>query len=108
MKNIFLKTLAMFTLLTSNHLAATAQTPTPALREVTLSASAQQAVAQDWLRIRMASRMEGKDANAVQAQLKQAIQRALLQVTPMASAEDMQVIAKKCGVDLQQSLAMYG
>ena len=91
MKSIFLKALIAVALVSSNHLMVTAQAQTPTQREVTLSASAQQAVAQDWLRIRMAARLEGENANAVQTQLKQALQRALLEVTPMASAEDMQV-----------------
>ena len=55
------------------------------LNEVTLSASAEQSVVQDWLRMRLVARIEGVDAGAVQAELKQAVQTALAQVQPAAS-----------------------
>jgi predicted secreted protein len=83
-----------------------AQAQERALREVTLSASAEQQVAQDWLRMRMAARIEGRDASAVQAQLKQAIERALAQVQPMASGAALQV--RTDGFNLQPRYTQQG
>ena len=62
-----------------------------AQREVTLSASAQKSVAQDWLSMRFAVRKDGSDAPAVQAELKQRLQQALGAVQGMASGEALQV-----------------
>jgi predicted secreted protein len=60
-------------------------------REVTLSASAQTSVAQDWLSMRFAVRLDGADASALQSELKQRLQQAIDAVQGMAQADDLQV-----------------
>lgn len=60
-------------------------------REVTLSASAQTSVAQDWLRMRFAAKGDGADASALQARLKRRLQQAIDVVQPMAAGEALRV-----------------
>lgn len=62
-----------------------------ALPEVSLSASAQRRVTQDWLILRLSIKRDGSDGAALQAQLKQGLQQALTAVQGLASGDALQV-----------------
>lgn len=65
-------------------------TPAPA-NVVSLSASASVEVANDWLTIVLSSTREGSDAQAVQAQLRQALDTALAEARKVASPGQLEV-----------------
>ncbi len=56
---------------------------------LTLSATAATEVAQDWMVINLSTTRDGTDANAVQAQLKAALQAALATAKPQVAADRM-------------------
>ncbi len=70
---------------------AFAQTPAPVQNVVTLSASATLEVAKDTLSIALSTTREGTDANAVQAQLKQALEAALAEARKAAKPGQVDV-----------------
>ncbi len=70
---------------------AFAQTPAPVQNVVTLSASATLEVPKDTLSIALSTTREGTDANAVQAQLKQALEAALAEARKAAKPGQVEV-----------------
>lgn len=75
-------------------LGAGAQTaaPVPAMEGVlSLSASAEVEVPQDWMTLTLATQREGADANAVQSQLKQATEAALAEARRAARPGQVEV-----------------
>lgn len=92
--------LALFfsALLVTSNLAAQ---PVPAgapLNVVTVSASAQREVPQDWLTMTLTVSRDGSDAAAVQSQLRQTIDAALAIAKPQASAQQLEVKTGSFGV----------
>jgi predicted secreted protein len=70
---------------------AFAQTPAPAQNVVSLTASATLEVPKDTLSIALSTSREGSDANAVQAQLKQALEAALAEARKAARPGQLEV-----------------
>ncbi len=70
---------------------AVAQTLPPPQNVVNLSASASVEVAKDWLTIVFATTRDGSDAGAVQAQLKTALDAALLEARKLAKPGQVEV-----------------
>ncbi len=71
--------------------AALAQTPPPPANVVALSASASVEVVNDWLNLVLSTTREGGDANAVQAQLRQALDTALSEARKAAKPGQLEV-----------------
>ncbi len=71
--------------------ATAAQTLPPPQNVVSLSASATVEVAQDWLTVVFSTLREGSDAGVVQAQLKQALDAALIEARKVARPGQVEV-----------------
>jgi predicted secreted protein len=82
-------TLAVF--LAAGAAAARAESPAPPLGVVGLTASASAEVTKDWLSVTLSTTREGQDANAVQAQLKQALDAALAEARKAARPGQLEV-----------------
>lgn len=72
-------------------------TPEPT-QVVSLSASAQQEVPQDWLTVVVRASVEGGEAAAVQAQLKTTVEQALAQLQPQVQPQTFEVRTGSFGV----------
>ncbi len=71
--------------------AALAQMPPPPANVVALSASASVEVVNDWLQLVLSTSRDGADANAVQAQLRQALDAALTEARKAARPGQLEV-----------------
>ncbi len=89
MKNA-IKIIASCALLTASWVASAQQIPPPQ-NVVQLSAAATLEVAQDWLELVMSTSRDGSDAQAVQAQLKAALDDALKEARTAATPGALQV-----------------
>ena len=69
-----------------------------ATQVVSLSASAQQEVQQDWLTVVVHASLEGSEPVAVQNQLKAVVEQALAQVRPQVQAQSFEVRTGQFGI----------
>jgi len=86
----WIRTGALATLAVGAAAAGHAQTP-PLQNVVTLSASATVDVAKDWLSVTFSTTREGTEAAAVQTQLKQALEAALVEARKLAKPGQVEV-----------------
>ncbi len=77
--------------------AQTQPAPEPA-QVVSLSASAQQEVPQDWLSVVLRASMEGNEPAVVQSQLKAVLEQALAQLRPQVQAQAFEVRSGSFGI----------
>lgn len=95
------KALAACCLATAGMAVAQVQRPPSAdaqVNVVSLSASGQLEVPQDWLTVTLTASRDGADAGVVQTQLRQAVDAALSAVRPQASPQQLDVRSGSFGV----------
>jgi len=85
-RNLVLVSVAGIFIANLSH-AQTVEPTGPTMARVTLSATAATEVPHDWMTIQLSTTRDGTDANAVQSQLKAALQAALAVAKPMAEGE---------------------
>lgn len=89
-RNLVLVSVAGIFIANLSH-AQTVEPTGPTMARVTLSATAATEVPHDWMTIQLSTTRDGTDANAVQSQLKAALQAALAVAKPKAEGERLAV-----------------